>query len=398
MREESAGWRAVLGAACFIILGVFGSLVSTSGLIGFIRGDLGLSYSAGGFLLSAPFPLITLFAVAGGRLVDLLGVRKMVGSGVFFVLLGGAIRVASGDFWTLTLGVGLVGVGTGLVFPVMPKVVGTVVPAARREFGSAVYTASVIAGAGLGVAASHYMAPAAQVLPAAWGGGAWRGGYLGWAVILALGFLIWQRNSRSIARDAGRESAAPEGGAAYRTLAVWAVAASLFVNNVVFYTSLGWLPAVLMGKGWSRAGAAVIVASVPWLGIFASLTAHRKAAALGGERVMVLLCGLLTAALLALMPAGGAWASALGTSVLGLTTNYWYLFCLAYPARYVAESQVGQAGGLILGMGYLGGFVGPWAIGAIRDWSGSFDPGFYALAGLSILGMLTVPFFGRRAD
>ena len=398
MKEENPHWRSILGSACFIIFAVFGSLVSTSGLIGFIRNDLNLSYSAGGFLLSAPFPLIAFFAVAGGRLVDRLGVKKIVLGGVFFVLLGGVIRLSSGNFWLLALGIALVGVGTGLVFPVMPKVVGTIVPSEHQKFGSAVYTASIIAGAGLGVAASHYMAPVAAVLPAAWGGSVWRGGYLCWALVLVLAFIVWRKNSRAIAEDVGLESTTEKDGMAYRLLAVWAIAGSLFVNNVVFYTSLGWLPTVLTGKGWPQSSAALIVSSLPLLGLFASLTAYKMALVVGGERVMVLLCGLFTAVAFALMPAGNLWVAAVGTAVLGLTTNYWFLFCLAYPAQYVEKSQVGQAAGLIIGMGYLGGFVGPWAIGAIRDWAGSFGPGFYALAGLSVLGICFAPFFGKHTD
>ena len=70
-------WYRVLAAACFLTWAVFGSLVSTSGLVEPIRGDLGLSYSEGGFLLSVPFPLITVFAVMGGIFVDRLGVRKV---------------------------------------------------------------------------------------------------------------------------------------------------------------------------------------------------------------------------------------------------------------------------------------------------------------------------------
>ena len=58
---------------------------------------------------------------------------------------------------------------------------------------------------------------------------------------------------------------------------------------------------------------------------------------------------------------------------------------------------MGRAGGLIIGMGYLGGFVGPWAIGAIRDWAGSFGPGFYALSVLAVLASAFAPFFGRSA-
>ena len=94
-------WYRVLAAACFLTWAVFGSLVSTSGLVEPIRGDLGLSYSEGGFLLSVPFPLITVFAVMGGIFVDRLGVRKVARLGAALVLAGGLVRTWSGGFWPL---------------------------------------------------------------------------------------------------------------------------------------------------------------------------------------------------------------------------------------------------------------------------------------------------------
>jgi cyanate permease len=50
---------------------------------------------------------------------------------------------------------------------------------------------------------------------------------------------------------------------------------------------------------------------------------------------------------------------------------------------------------MIIGLGYFGGFVGPWAAGAIRDAAGDFGPALYAIAALTAISLVTAPSFGR---
>ncbi len=59
--------------------------------------------------------------------------------------------------------------------------------------------------------------------------------------------------------------------------------------------------------------------------------------------------------------------------------------------------MAGRAGGMSIGLCYFGGFVGPWAAGAIRDAAGDFAPALYALAALVVASLVTAPSLGRRA-
>ncbi len=70
---------------------------------------------------------------------------------------------------------------------------------------------------------------------------------------------------------------------------------------------------------------------------------------------------------------------------------------MGYPSRSVPASSTGQPVGMVIGLGYFGGFVGPWAAGAIRDAAGDFAPALYAMAALVALSLVTAPSFGRRA-
>jgi CP family cyanate transporter-like MFS transporter len=390
-------WYRVLAAACFLTWAVFGSLVSTSGLVEPIRGDLGLSYSEGGFLLSVPFPMITVFAVMGGIFVDRLGVRKVARLGAALVLAGGLVRTWSGGFWPLALGIALVGAGAGVIFPILPKVARETAPPEKRETAAAFYTAAVVAGSAMGVALSGHLAAALGSFPFPGGASTWRGGYLLWAVALLVTFFLWERSAGLAASD-GQED--PEGGEpssfqVWRSLDVWAVGAALFVNNVIFYTGIGWFPSILQTKGWPLGQAVLIVSLVVWSGLVAILSAHRIAPMVGGIVRMVVICTVVLGASFAALPLSGLRAAAVEIVVIGFSMNFWFVLCLGYPARAVPAASAGKAGGMIIGLGYFGGFVGPWAAGAIRDAAGDFGPALYAIAALTAISLVTAPSFGR---
>jgi CP family cyanate transporter-like MFS transporter len=213
--NTSSRWYVTLMGAFFLTWAVFGSLVSTSGLVALIRSDMSLSYSEGGFLLSVPFPLITLFALMGGVFVDRLGVQRMARLGALLVLAGGLLRTWLWGFWPLVLGIALVGAGAGLIFPILPKVERETAPPESRETAAAFYTAAVVAGAAMGVAFSGYMASIWRSVPFTSSESSWRGGYLLWACALLLTYLMWERmGTRSLPAISAEEPdgvAAPSG-------------------------------------------------------------------------------------------------------------------------------------------------------------------------------------------
>lgn len=287
MAESHSRWFVPMVAVCFLTWAIFGSLVSSSGLIEVIRTDLGLSYSHCGFLLSIPFPLITLFALTGGIFVDRLGVSKMARLGVCLVIAGGLTRVWSTGLWQLATGIALVGAGVGVIFPILPKVARETAPPGRRETAAAFYTAAVVTGAAMGVALSGPLAAFLGEVPFAEGRAAWRGGYLAWVFALFFAFIIWEWACGRTLEKASYEPRVPgdRPGVSFsiwRSRAVWAVTAALFLNNVIFYTGIGWFPTILRAKGWPLDQAGLIVSLVAWLGVVAVLTAHKIAPIVGG--------------------------------------------------------------------------------------------------------------------
>ncbi|MGJ7913929.1 MFS transporter [Massilia sp. LXY-6] len=76
--------------------------------------------------------------------------------------------------------------------------------------------------------------------------------------------------------------------------------------------------------------------------------------------------------------------------ILGLKGPFWPM-----PAAYLSGPAMAGGIAFINAIGNLGGFVGPSAVGWIKDASGSFAGGLYALAGISVVAVLVTLVFVR---
>jgi ACS family tartrate transporter-like MFS transporter len=76
--------------------------------------------------------------------------------------------------------------------------------------------------------------------------------------------------------------------------------------------------------------------------------------------------------------------------ILGSKGPFWPL-----PAAYLSGTAMAGGIAFINSVGNLGGFVGPYAVGWIKDATGSFAGGLYALAGLAVVAGVTTIVFVR---
>ena len=79
-------------------------------------------------------------------------------------------------------------------------------------------------------------------------------------------------------------------------------------------------------------------------------------------------------------------------SILSFQATFW-----AIPSSFLTGRAAAGGLALIVSIGNLGGFAGPSMIGLIRDYSQSFSGPFYAVAGVLLLGALTMLALGDPA-
>jgi len=72
-------------------------------------------------------------------------------------------------------------------------------------------------------------------------------------------------------------------------------------------------------------------------------------------------------------------------SALGIVLNASFVIVLTLPTELVESRLVGSVSGIILSIGYIGGVVGPWVSGYIRDLTGDF---FHVLVILTLVAVV----------
>jgi nitrate/nitrite transporter NarK len=147
-----------------------------------------------------------------------------------------------------------------------------------------------------------------------------------------------------------------------------------------------WLPQIIKDAHLSNlavgfvTGACYVVASIAMIA-WAAWVDHT------GRKIknLTLACLVASVGLVLAIVSGTFWISLawITLALIGITSAraiFWTI-----PTRFL--TGLAAAGGLafINSIGTLGGFVGPYAVGWLRDTTGSFSAGLMAMAGLLVL-------------
>jgi ACS family tartrate transporter-like MFS transporter len=180
------------------------------------------------------------------------------------------------------------------------------------------------------------------------------------------------------------ERVVPQGESLRRTLAnplVWWLGLSYFLLLVALYGFALWLPQLVKASGSFGNFEVGVITAIPYAVAAVGMVLVGLRSDRTGERYLHLALPALAGALgfLATARAGDtvwlvAALSLVAFGVLGWLGPFW-----ALPTAFLREQ--GAAGGIALinSMGAVGGFVGPYLIGEIRERSGGFAPGLVFL-------------------
>ncbi|WP_145248428.1 MFS transporter [Pseudomonas oryzihabitans] len=150
-----------------------------------------------------------------------------------------------------------------------------------------------------------------------------------------------------------------------------------------------WLPTLIHQFGGSDLTTGLISAIPYAFGILGLLIVPRSSDRLGdryGHLAVLYAVG-------ALAMAGSAW---FGTAVLQLAALSVVAFCLfsltalfwTLPGRFFAGASAAAGIALINSVGNLGGYLGPYGIGALKAATGTLASGLYLLAAVLVFGLL----------
>lgn len=150
-----------------------------------------------------------------------------------------------------------------------------------------------------------------------------------------------------------------------------------------------WLPTLIQQFGGSDLTTG-FVSSVPYVfGILGLLIVPRSSDRLNdryGHLAGLYLLGAIGLACAAWFAAPALQLAALCAAAFSLfscTAVFWTL-----PGRFFAGASAAAGIALINSVGNLGGYLGPFLIGALKAWTGSLASGLFLLAGVMLLGLL----------
>lgn len=350
--------------------------------------DLGLTGVQAGVLAGAiPLTYIPLSLVSG-LVIDRVGPRWAIGLGLLVFGLAGAARGFATGFPSLLASTLLVGVGaTGITFG-LPKLVATLFPTRQVGSASTVYVLGSYAGSASAFAVGR------PVLGPALGG--WRPVFVWSGLAVVVFALVWAAGTarvtleppddehttsvRSFRRDAHRVLSNRN-----MLLLVAIGVAYLLVNHGL----QGWLVTIFETRGVRPAlagvtttvlvaGQVVGALSIPTLSD--RLSARRPAIVLAGLCVAGGTTALLVSDTVLVVAAGGVLTVGIGLGGVGPLIR-------AIPVELsdIGPGLTATAVGFVFAVGEVGGFLGPFLVGSLRDATGSFAPGLVVVAASGVV-------------
>jgi len=336
-----------------------------------IREELILSNAQVSLLFSIPVIMLVVFAIPGGILADRIGVRKAAGIGGIVIIVGSLLRGTSTSFETLLAFTCLYGVGFGLVYPNLPKLVGAWFPPQKVGLArgiSGIYITGMTTGCALPVAITLPL-----VFPIT---NTFQGTIYIWTIPAIVATILWWAIVKEPSPNIQSKQVVEKVKSSYvvwRSRNLWLVAFIFFIVNFHFFTWSGWTSTLLMMKGAQPNLAALITSTVIWASIPGTLFIPWASHRLGLRKPF--LWG--SAIVLAFISWGAIYLSVpffwLLMVIAGICIGGSFAISLAFPVEIVPKDSVGTASGMILSIGHIGGFIGPWLAGYIMDATGDLD-------------------------
>jgi CP family cyanate transporter-like MFS transporter len=357
-------------------------LVGVGPLLPNIQHSLGISHAVAGLLVTIPVLCMGLFAPTAAVLASRVGTNRAVGAALVLVAVAGIARAVSPGAALVLLVTVPVGIGMALGNALMPLAVKGGV-SARPLLGTGVYTTGIQVGS---FVAAIIAVPIADI----WFG--WRGALAAFGIAAAAGAITWlalaPRGQGSVV-DVNAIPRLP-----VRSVTAWLLVAMFLCVAVNYYGLSAWLPNAYQELGWSEGHAALLIgifnlATLP-AGLFVTFFGDR----FGSRRTFMLwsAAALTMGTVLLIEAPAGAYAWAF---IGGFGNGMMFPLMMTMPLDVARRpADVSAVTGMMLGFGYSLAAIAPFALGAVRDSTGSFRDSLWLLAGITTLLAIVVSQLG----
>ena len=355
-----------------------------------IHGELGLSATQLGVLLSAFYYSYVAAMVPAGWLGERYGAHRVLAAGIAIWSLATLLTGFATGFWSLLLLRLLLGVGESAGFPCASQLFASQLRPTQIGMANGVLGFSYLIGPAIGTVLGGLLMPLYG----------WRTVFvLFGALSLVCVWPLFRVRLKPAVRSANETSpvGAPGFGLILRQRGLWGAALGHFASNYNFYFILAWLPDYLVrerGFSMSRmaavAGSAYLINGVSalatgwavaaWTRSGRSATAFYKSAmAFSHIASMAAMLGMM------LLPVEGCVAClclsqiAVGVSSPGIS---------AIAQIIAGPTATGRWVGVQNGCGNLAGILAPTITGVLLDVTGHFSSAFMLAGAINVLGLV----------
>jgi CP family cyanate transporter-like MFS transporter len=344
-------------------------IVGVGPLIPSIQDDLGVSHAVAGLLTTIPVLCMGIFALPAPRISSRYGTRLAIAT--CLALIGGfgigrALAPGAAGVILLTFGVGI---GLGLAQALMPVAVKE-----RFAFRPAFATGIYVLGFNIGSALSSSLA-----VPIADLSGSWRWPLVVFSastLVLVPAWIWLTRGEPPHRRPEVMHTRLP-----FQSGTAWTLVGIFGSMACVFYGLNSWLSDAYVERGWSEGKAGALLAVLNITALVTTVTIPYLADQMGSRRVYLIGFSailVLSSVGFVVLP-GAGWVCAAG---IGLGTGAMFPLVMTLPIDVGKRaSDVAAVTGLMLGVGYTIGAIGPILLGATRDATGTFTTTLWLIAG-----------------
>lgn len=370
-------YAGLLAAVLLVALNLRPGVASIAPLLEDIRADLGLNYTAAGFLTTLPVLCMGLFPLAAARLAERLGLERSLFAALLLLTLATALRLAGMNAAILFGSTLLIGMAVAANQTLAPAFIKARFDRPLLVMG--LYATMITVGAGL---------PAAFTVPLARVNGSWPLALAFWALLGAIAVLVWWR---IVGLPLATTERAAAGGTPWRTGRGWLIAFLSSGAFGTFFAVLAWTAPLYAEQGWGAERASLLLTLVIVCQITGNLAFALLAQRARDRRwwivsaLLVLIAGLLG---MALMPLAAPW---LWAALVGLGGGGLFPLIMNLPLDNADDpAAVARLTAMAQSAGYLLAAPLPAFLGWLRELSGGFAAPYLFLVVFGVTLILAV--------
>ena len=391
MPSGAKSWVPSFAATIVAMMAIQMSSLGFSPLLPAIQKDFGISYSQIG-LFTGLYGLVAIaMSLPAGILAKRFGEKLALTAGLLGVALGLSLLSRASTYdWALGARVVWL-LGYRVAFVCVMTSIALIAPPQFRSRAMGILGAMASLSSVIG-------APFGTIIAEPYG---WRGGIIGFAVMALLGAAVFWMAYKPGASTSGPISFHGHGPlaptrSAFRTPVVWSMILLGLINMGGFSATFFVPSAVRTTFQLGAVASAYVISTGYVVAIFANLLFGYLCDKWDRWNMMIALAVVLIPSCFAMMTSNllvFRVATALVISLGLCATNQIY----AIAAEVVGRSETGPVMGVIgLGAG-LFGYVGPQALGILRDRTGGFTAGWFFVAGGVIVALVEIVFLRNYA-